>query len=122
MALKITAEIGTDKGITSEAYIRIVNYTIAKNGFATFKTELFLNENDAKTSVSWPFNDNKEVENEQIGKELTIEFTKEVEKDGIFIKVPDLTEAYKTNIFTFGYSLLKDKLIGLFGKENIVDC
>jgi hypothetical protein len=56
MAIKITAQIGTDLGITSEAYLRITNYQIQKGGFANFQTQLFLNEEAAtSTSALYPY-------------------------------------------------------------------
>ena len=36
--------------------------------------------------------------------------------------VPDLTPLEDETIFEFGYAKLKDKLVGLFGAENVVDC
>ena len=36
--------------------------------------------------------------------------------------VPDLTPLEDETIFAFGYAKLKDKLVGLFGAENVVDC
>lgn len=42
MGLKITTQIGTDKGITNEAYIRISSYNIQKSGQALFIIELYM--------------------------------------------------------------------------------
>jgi len=47
MGLKIIIPIGTDKGITSEAYVRITNYAISKGGYAEFKTELYQKQEDS---------------------------------------------------------------------------
>ena len=47
MALKITTQIGTDKGITAEAYVRITNYQLNKFGSASFQIEIFQSEADA---------------------------------------------------------------------------
>ena len=54
MALKITTQIGTDKGITSEAYVRIADYQISKYGSANFRIELFQSEEDVTTPTSYP--------------------------------------------------------------------
>jgi len=54
MALKITTQIGTDKGITSEAYVRIADYQISKYGSANFRIELFQSEEDATPATSYP--------------------------------------------------------------------
>jgi hypothetical protein len=40
----------------------------------------------------------------------------------ITVSVPDLSSAEGVDIFAFGYSHLKAKLVGLFGAENVVDC
>lgn len=47
MALKITVPIGTDRGITSEAYVRITDYNISKSGNAAFRLEIFQSQEDA---------------------------------------------------------------------------
>jgi hypothetical protein len=47
MALKITTQIGTDKGITSEAYVRIADYQVSKYGSASFRIELFQAQADS---------------------------------------------------------------------------
>jgi hypothetical protein len=36
--------------------------------------------------------------------------------------VPDLSPLEDGTIFAFGYAKLKDKLVELFGAENVVDC
>lgn len=54
MALKITVPIGTDRGITSEAYVRIADYQISKAGSASFRIELFNSQADAITDVGAP--------------------------------------------------------------------
>ena len=51
MALKITTQIGTNKGITSEAYIRISKYTIDKAGYGKFNLQIFQMEEDATPSL-----------------------------------------------------------------------
>lgn len=51
MALKITAQIGTNRGITNSAYLRIVNYQISKFGYLQLNTQMFLNEEQALISV-----------------------------------------------------------------------
>jgi len=47
MALKILKEIGTNKGITSGAYIRIYNYQISKAGYLQLNIQMFLSEEKA---------------------------------------------------------------------------
>ncbi len=48
MALKITSQIGTDKGITSEAYVRIADYQISKSGSANFRIEIYQSQSEPK--------------------------------------------------------------------------
>ena len=51
MALKITTQIGTDKGITNSAYLRIVNYQISKFGYLQLNTQMFLSEEQASVPM-----------------------------------------------------------------------
>jgi hypothetical protein len=143
MALKITTQIGTDKGITSEAYVRISNYQLSKFGSANFNLEIFLSEEDATPAGGvMPGAMAGQARNQQIGDTIYVQLTKQVEEtisvpqlgldgegnplpnvDQVIIKtVPDLSSAEGVDIFAFGYTHLKAKLTGLFGEENIVDC
>lgn len=83
MALKITSQIGTDRGITSEAYVRIVDYQISKNGSANFKIELYQSQTDAPVSGTPAYiipgmGGNGPARNQQIGDSLYVPMTKEV--------------------------------------------
>jgi hypothetical protein len=160
MALKITTQIGTDKGITSEAYVRIADYQVSKYGSASFRIELFQTQADSVTNNSmYPMPlGGGQARNQQVGDNLWVAMTKEVEatrtvqrnvevltdavldSEGEVITpasstwemqdveetytatVPDLTPLEDETIFEFGYAKLKDKLVGLFGAENVVDC
>lgn len=128
MALKITTQIGTDKGITSEAYVRISNYQINKYGSALFNIDLFQSEEEAnQVTSSVPGQMVMASQNKQIGNSLFVELTSEIEVEGptgemITQKVPDLSSAQGIDIFAFGYSHLKNKLVDLFGEANVVDC
>jgi hypothetical protein len=143
MALKITTQIGTDKGITSEAYVRISNYQLSKFGSASFQIEIFQSEEDAITSsANIPGMMISQSRNQQIGDNLYISLTQQVEEtisvpqlgldeegnalpnvDQVITKtIPDLSSAEGVDIFEFGYTHLKAKLVDLFGEENIVDC
>jgi hypothetical protein len=143
MALKITAQIGTDKGITSEAYVRISNYQLSKFGSANFQIEIFQSEEDVPSvnNTTTPMMANQ-ARNQQIGDSIFVQLTKQAEVtisvpqagldeegnplpnvDQVITKtVPDLSSAEDVDIFTFGYSHLKAKLVDLFGEDNIVDC
>jgi hypothetical protein len=143
MALKITTQIGTDKGITSEAYVRIANYQLSKFGSANFNLEIFQSEeNAAPADNGMPGVMSGQARNQQIGDSIYVLLTKQVEEtisvpqpglneegnplpnvDQVMTKtVPDLSSAEGVDIFAFGYSHLKAKLVDLFGEENIVDC
>jgi hypothetical protein len=56
MALKIKVPIGTDRGITSEAYVRITDYNISKSGNAAFRLEIFQSQEvaDDASSIATP--------------------------------------------------------------------
>jgi hypothetical protein len=151
MALKITTQIGTDKGITSEAYLRIADYQVSKYGSANFRLELFQSQaNSVSSSTSVLFSG--QARNQEIGEYLSVPLTKEVEKTRTAQRsvevdveatddvpahktwvmqdveetyttiVPDLTPLEEIDIFEFAYGKLKAKLEGLFGAENVVDC
>lgn len=143
MALKITTQIGTDKGITSEAYVRISNYSLSKFGSANFQIEIYQSEEDAAPlTTSTPAMMTGQARNQQIGDMIYVSLNKAVEETisypvtGVDVDgnplpdrvetvtriVPDLSSAEDIDIFTFGYSHLKAKLVGLFGAENVVDC
>jgi len=81
MALKITKSIGTDKGITNEAYVRIADYQISKSGHANFRIQLFMNEADAAPSdpMMGPGSE-KVARNQQVGEYLSVPMTKQVEE------------------------------------------
>ena len=77
MALKITKSIGTDKGITNEAYVRIADYQISKSGNANFRIQLYLNETDATPSnSSMGPTGTDQARNQAIGEYLSIPMTK----------------------------------------------
>jgi hypothetical protein len=80
MALKITSQIGTDKGITSEAYVRIADYQISKYGSANFRIELFQSQEDATPLGSYPGMGGGTARNQQIGESLYVALTKQVEE------------------------------------------
>lgn len=81
MALKITTQIGTDKGITSEAYIRIADYQISKYGSANFRIEIYQSEDDVPGTVGnvmYPAPFSGTARNQQIGENLYVAMTKQV--------------------------------------------
>jgi hypothetical protein len=159
MALKITTQIGTDKGITSEAYVRIADYQVSKYGSGNFRIELFQTQEDSVSNNMYPTPmGGGQARNQQIGENLWIALTQEVEstrtvqrsvevvtpavlaEDGTIetpesrtwemqdveetytTTVPDLSALEDGTIFAFAYGKLKEKLVTLFGAENVVDC
>ena len=88
MALKITAQIGTDKGITSEAYVRIADYQISKYGSANFRLELFQSESDVASPGApgiYPGMGGGLARNQQIGDNLYVD-----------LRVPSQSVIYRT--------------------------
>lgn len=169
MAIKITAQLGTDKGITDEAYLRIADYQISKTGSASFRLELYQNEAEAKpTNTGIHGSMMNQARNQQIGETLWIPLTKEIEevvmeKRMVPVEVsvevsrpgpvdeegnpttvtvtetqmqmqekevavtykkvvPDLSPVKDVDIFVFGYSKLKEKMVDLFGEDSVEDC
>ena len=141
MALKITTQIGTDRGITSEAYIRISDYQISKPAAsASFRIEIYQSQPEENENIGF----GTSARNQQIGDALYVSLMKPVEKtvtatritgytetqepieesftETITVPELDLSDAEATNIFAFGYAKLKLKLQELFGAGNVVDC
>lgn len=80
MALKITSQIGTDKGITSEAYVRIADYQISKQGSANFRIEIFQSQADVPVvGHALPSSMGGTARNQQIGENLWVSLTKEID-------------------------------------------
>ena len=80
MALKITTQIGTDRGITSEAYIRIADYQISKSGSANFRIEIYQSQADVPSlSSMMPGPMAALARNQQIGENLWVALTKEID-------------------------------------------
>ena len=78
MAIKITTQIGTDKGITNEAYVRIADYQVSKYGNANFRIELFSKQEDIASTDS-PMVGGNQARNQQIGENLWVTLTKQVD-------------------------------------------
>ena len=144
MALKITTQIGTDRGITNEAYIRISDYQISKPAAsATFRIEIYQSQPEEGEITGF----GSSSKNQQIGDALYVSFMKPVETtvtgtrivyvgdtpedkqpveesytETVIVQELDLSEVEASNIFAFGYVKLKVKLQELFGAGNVVDC
>lgn len=81
MALKITSQIGTDRGITSEAYVRIADYQVSKYGSANFRIELYQSQDDVVVPGNYPtpnMSFNGPARNQQIGESLYVAMTQQV--------------------------------------------
>jgi hypothetical protein len=77
MALKITKSIGTNRGITQNAYVRIADYQISKFGSANFRIQLFMDEAAAKESNSMM---GSQAQNIEIGESLSVSLMSELEE------------------------------------------
>jgi hypothetical protein len=103
MAIKVTTQIGTSGGITTEAYIRIGTYLIDKsNNVFRFGLEIYNTESE-KT------NKDNVVINRQIG-------------NYVYKKVVNFTTFESTDIFTAGYTELRTHLQSIYGPSSTVDC
>lgn len=129
MALKILSTIGTDRGVTNEAYLRIADYTVNKNqGNCSFRLQLFNSEADSVPSSNmFPFySTGLEARSQVIGDylnvSLMVEEQVETENGPVINQVVDLSPLENVSIFEFGYTKLKEKLKATFGDENVVDC
>lgn len=163
MALKITTQIGTNRGLTSEAYVRLKNYDLQKSGKLALGIQVYQNESDANQplgetplykeavsleigsvlnvpllkdatilvtkptlvdelqTISVPKYDANGVPTDPEERQVTIKVMKDIETEEV-IQVPDMSILEGKDVFVFGYAKLKEKLVGLFGAENVVDC
>jgi len=81
MGLKITTPIGTDQGITSEAYVRISSYRIEKSsGHAYFDLQIYQSQENSIPPVASIYQPMMFLvaRNSEIGDSLTVALTKEV--------------------------------------------
>jgi hypothetical protein len=80
MALKLITLLGTDRGTTKEAYIRISSYEVSKFGHANCSLEIFLCEQDARSNEISPgmYHHGLTASNLQIGSRLSIPLMKTV--------------------------------------------
>lgn len=136
MAFQINIPIGTDAGIITGAYVRIGGYDINKNGNIVFVIDVFKDKasTDYDTSYIPTIHPNK-IQSKEIGISLDlkmtnkIEYTKTITKqvDGVDTemeetfakKVSDLSVFENKTIFEVGYEKLGEKLVSLYGAENI---
>jgi hypothetical protein len=103
MAIKVTTQIGTSGGITTEAYIRIGTYLIDKsNNVFRFGIVIYNSEVDKN-------NKDNIVTNKQIG-------------NYVYKKVVNFTTFESTDIFTAGYTELRTHLQSIYGPSSTVDC
>jgi len=81
MALKIVVPLGTDRGITNEAYVRISDYSLSKNGgSANFRIEIYQSQDAATSSSGIPgMAYGQTARNIEIGEYLSVSFWKDVE-------------------------------------------
>ena len=162
MALKITTQIGTNRGLTSEAYIRISTYEISKLGFINCWLQIYQNETDAnqstgetpiyKESISLEIGNickipllntlTRTVKRQQLvdyqdiikmpiyvdavqtgteDKEVTRKKPMDVDVEETY-EVPNLSLIEGQDIFLYAYTKLKEKLVSLYGAENVVNC
>lgn len=94
MALKVTKSIGTNRGITQNAYIRIADYQISKSGSANFRVQLYMNEAAAKENSMMM---GAQAQNIEIGESLNVSLMKEVEETYTYTQtVQEEKEVVKT--------------------------
>ena len=136
MAFKINKPIGTNDGIVTGAYVRISSYNISKTGNVNFIIDIFKDKEATKYDTAYiPVIHPNKLQSNEIGISLDIKMTNRVgytkmitkQVDGVdtemeetFYKyVSDLSEFETKSIFEVGYEKLKDKLVSLYGEENI---
>lgn len=165
MALIVNTPIGTDRGLATNAYIRINEYRVLKTGECIFDVHIYKTKEDAVIADSnvgtYGKANHLTCMSLEIGKEVRVDLSREIVKtvtvpkekpttaivtktigsgdrmktytvtentieieDHTYettLKVADWTTMEAHNIFEFGYAILKDKLVQLYGEENVVD-
>jgi hypothetical protein len=109
MGLKITKEIETEKGLTSEAYVRISGYFITKYAGLSLAVEVFKSQSDLIGMTTAVDVNNVISKSSEIGQ-------------SIYNNPFDITSLDNMNISTYAYGKLREHLVTLFGAENIQDC
>ncbi len=103
MAIRVNTQIGTSGGITNQAYVRIASYLIDKiNLQVRFNLEIYNSEADKN-------NRDNMVSNKQIG-------------NYVYKKVSNFNDFESTDIFTAGYSDLRNHLQTIYGPSSTTDC
>jgi hypothetical protein len=165
MALTINTPIGTDRGLTNNAYVRINEYRVLKTGECIFDIHIYKSKEDAiiadSNIATYGKSNHLTCMSLEIGKELRVDLSREIVKTVTIptetpttaivtktigsgdrmksytvtensiemqsrtfettLKVADWTTLENHNIFEFGYAMLKDKLVQLYGDENVID-
>jgi hypothetical protein len=136
MAFQINTPIGTNDGIITGAYVRIGGYDVNKNGNIVFIIDVFKDKASTEYDTAYiPVIHPNKLQSKEIGISLDvkmtnrIQYTKTITKqvDGVdtemeeifYKKVSDLSVFENKTIFEVGYEKLKEKLVSLYGAENI---
>jgi hypothetical protein len=95
MAISITKSIGTNRGITQNAYVRIADYQISKSGNANFRIQLYMDEAASKENGMMM---GSQAQNFEIGEYLSVSLMKEVEEAYTYTQtVQEQVEVVKTH-------------------------
>lgn len=161
MGLVIKTPIGTDRGLATNAYVRIQEYRVLKTGECIFEIHIYKSKADAILADSdiatYATSNHLTCFSLEIGKEVKVDLRREIIKtvtvpkeipktvqvertignktynvtESVLdtqmstyqttLKVADWTQVENHSIFEFGYAKLKDKLVALYGEENIED-
>jgi hypothetical protein len=127
MALKITKQIGTSKGIVENTYLRIEKYEIDKpTGTLKVSPSLYTSEQSASMF-------DELVSTIEINSSLYQNFsfthtTDHIQKDYYFKltssldNTVDLSPIIGSSVFEYAYPLLKEKIETVFGTGSVEDC
>lgn len=147
MGLKIITPIGTDRGITEEAYLRITTYMINKNGSITLQLELFLNKEASRDITQQSPMYMSTASNQQISNNHSFMVTKDIVTtvtntrtvttydattgeptyaeetytEDITSTVSDIARLETVNVFDLCYDSLRLRLEDIFGVDNVIN-
>ncbi len=133
MGLKINKLIGTNKGITSESYVRIEKYGINKyTGRLTVGVALYQNQQIAESASLFEYpssvyyymedpNQNFTSENINVNKTYSFPLSSSILISGSFVNIIDLSPLESGSVFHFAYPKLKNELEIVFGSGSVED-
>jgi hypothetical protein len=115
MALIVNTPIGTDRGLATNAYIRIGNYMIEKAGRCKFDIHIYKSKEDAiiadSNVATYGVANHLTAYSLEIGKELTVDLTREIIKTVTVPNEKPVTVQVERTIGTRSYMTTETQVV-----------